>query len=122
MVRTRAPGHPIYGPGKPAGPLGPAEFSQAVPGMNDGAQNIREHMMVHARGEGSMNGVRGDHVGTVDKIEGDRIKLTRGDSPDGRHHWIPLDWVESVDQNTVHLSRDANTVRRDWTSEEGTGR
>ena len=43
------------------------------------ASNIRERMMVHARGEGSMGGSSGVHIGTVDHIEGDMIKLTRND-------------------------------------------
>jgi len=82
--------------------------------MNDQGRSIREHMMVHAKGPGSMGGAKGEHIGTVDRVEGDRIKLTRDDSPDGRHHFVPLEWVESVEGNTVHLSRDAETVRREW--------
>jgi hypothetical protein len=85
--------------------------------MNSNSMNIREHMMVHAKGGGSMDGVAGDHVGTVDKVEGDMIKLTKNDSPDGFHHYIPLAWVERVEENTVHLSRDAESVMREWQSE-----
>jgi hypothetical protein len=80
--------------------------------------DIREHMMVHAKGEGSMNGVSGEHIGTVDHVEGDMIKLTKNDSKDGMHHYIPLSWVASVDGNTVHLSKDAESVMRDWKSED----
>ncbi len=78
---------------------------------------IREHMMVHALGAGSMNGVMGEHIGTVDHVEGDRIKLTKSDSSDGFHHYIPLAWVSSVEGNTVYLARDAADVRREWQSE-----
>lgn len=78
--------------------------------------DIREHMMVHALGAGSMNGVAGEHIGTVDHVEGDRIKLTKNDSPDGFHHYIPITWVSGVEGNTVHLSRDAAAVRREWQS------
>lgn len=80
------------------------------------ATQIREHMMVHAKGSGSMMGVSGTHVGTVDKLEGDQIKLTRNDSPDGQHHYIPLAWVERVDAegNAVMLSVDADEVRQGW--------
>lgn len=46
-----------------------------------------------------------------------RIKLTKSDSPDGFHHYIPLTWVSSVEGNTVHLVRDATAVRREWQSE-----
>ncbi|MCX5516376.1 hypothetical protein C3941_16810 [Kaistia algarum] len=41
---------------------------------------------------------RGNHLGTVARVEGDReIKLMRTDSPHGLHHYIPLDWVQAVD-------------------------
>lgn len=63
---------------------------------------INEHMEVV--------GSDGMHVGTVDHLEGvDRIKLTRDDSRDGRHHFIPTDWVDHVD-NLVHLNRPADEV------------
>ena len=63
-------------------------------------QKIREHMEVV--------GSDGQHVGTVDHLEGqDQIKLTRNDSPDGRHHYIPTDWVDRVD-DTVHLNKPAD--------------
>lgn len=62
-------------------------------------QQIREHMEVV--------GSDGAHVGTVDHLEGaDRIKLTRDDSADGQHHYIPTAWVDRVD-DTVHLDRAA---------------
>src|SRR5690554_1332842 len=40
-------------------------------------------------------GADGVHVGTVDRVEGDRIKLTRDDSGegDGRHHYISMGLV-----------------------------
>ena len=85
---------------------------------SDGVVNVREHMMVHAKGGPSMNGVPGQHIGTVDHVEGDMIKLTKNDSQDGLHHYIPLSWVETVDGNTVHLSKDAESVMRDWKTED----
>jgi hypothetical protein len=48
----------------------------------------------------------GSHLGTVDGVEGDRIKLTRNDSPDGQHHYVTLESVERVDEH-VHLSEGA---------------
>ena len=46
---------------------------------------IREHMEVI--------GADGVHVGTVDKVDGQRIKLTKADSGEGahkgHHHYIP---------------------------------
>ena len=72
------------------------------------ASEIREHMEVRA--------ADGGQVGTVDHMEGEsRIKLTRSDSEDGRHHLIPLDWVDHVDAH-VHLNKGADEVRREWSS------
>lgn len=63
---------------------------------------IREHMEVI--------GSDGAHVGTVDHLEGtDRIKLTKDDSADGEHHFIPTAWVDHVDAH-VHLNRPADQV------------
>jgi hypothetical protein len=54
------------------------------------ASNIREHMEVL--------GPDGSHVGTVDKVEGDRIKLTNNDpAAGGEHHYVGLDQVASAD-------------------------
>ncbi|HEX9954975.1 MAG TPA: DUF2171 domain-containing protein [Allosphingosinicella sp.] len=65
--------------------------------MSD-ASNIRPHMEVRS--------ADGSHLGTVDGVEGDRIKLTRNDSPDGQHHYVTLESVERVDEH-VHLSEGA---------------
>ena len=65
------------------------------------AAQIREHMEVV--------GSDGQHVGTVDKVEGDRIKLTKNDpQAQGQHHYIPLDAVASVEQDEVRLDRTAD--------------
>ena len=67
--------------------------------MNAG-MTIRERMEV-VRSDG-------EHVGTVDRLDGsDRIKLMRNDSADGKHHFIPTDWVDNVDQY-VHLNKPAD--------------
>jgi hypothetical protein len=55
-----------------------------------------EHMQV--------KDVNGDHVGTVDHLEGDMLKLTKSDSPDGQHHMVPLSQVESMDEVAVYLN------------------
>jgi hypothetical protein len=57
---------------------------------------------------------RGLRVGTVDHLEGDRIKLTRDDSPDNMHHFISTTLVASVDQK-VHLSKSRDEVQNQWT-------
>jgi hypothetical protein len=71
--------------------------------------NIPEHANVV--------GADGVHLGTVDHVDGDRIKLTKADSPQGpdgegaKHHFIPLGLVASVDGDTVTLSATAQTAQ-----------
>src|SRR5687767_12757382 len=67
-----------------------------VEGEDVGVEGIRPHMQVIAS--------CGKCVGVVDNIESGAIKLTRKDSPDGQHHFIPKSWVHHVDSH-VHLSK-----------------
>ena len=58
-----------------------------------------------------MLGSDGGHVGTVDHMDDTdtRIKLTKNDpTVGGAHHFIPLAWVERVDEH-VHLSKSPKT-------------
>lgn len=65
------------------------------------ASSIAKHMEVRA--------ADGSHVGTVDGVEGGRIKLTRKDSADGEHHYVDIGSVERVDAH-VHLAAGASTA------------
>ena len=59
----------------------------------------------------------GTRIGKVDHLEGDMIKLAKNDpASGGKHHWVPLDWVEKVDQ-TVHLNKDCDAAVREWRTE-----
>jgi hypothetical protein len=58
---------------------------------------------------------KGKHIGTVDQILGDQIKLTKNDSEDGMHHLIPASMVATVDTK-VHLTKTCDEVRRVWTT------
>ena len=64
---------------------------------------IREHMEVI--------GADGVHLGTVDKVDGDRIKLTKADSGagshEGHHHYISVGLVAEVEGDQVRLSATA---------------
>ncbi|MET0362773.1 MAG: DUF2171 domain-containing protein [Sphingobium sp.] len=59
-------------------------------------------------------GADGVHVGTVDHVDGDRIKLTKKDSGEGshkgHHHYIPGGLVASVEDGTVRLSANADVA------------
>jgi hypothetical protein len=70
-------------------------------------QKIQEHMPVL--------GSDGQRVGIVDRVEGkDRIKLTKNDpKADGMHHYIPMDWVDHVDEH-VHLNKSSHEAMREW--------
>jgi hypothetical protein len=70
------------------------------------ASQIREHMEVV--------GSDGGHVGTVDHLEGQRIKLAKSD-PDagGVHHYLHIDVVASVDDK-VRLNRTTEQAKDEW--------
>jgi len=64
-------------------------------------------------------GSDGSHVGTVDKVRGDRILLTKNDrDADGHHHSIPSSWLRSVEDGKVTLSKTADEAKRQWRDEE----
>ncbi len=63
-------------------------------------------------------GSDGAHVGTVDKVRGDRILLTKSDQDaGGRHHSIPSRWIQSVDDR-VTLRKTADEAHAHWKDEE----
>jgi hypothetical protein len=70
-----------------------------------GFENIREHMEVI--------GADGVHLGTVDRVEGNRIKLIRADSGVGHeqhHHFIPKGLVAEVEGDRVRLTARGDVV------------
>ena len=71
------------------------------------SSDIREHMEVL--------GSDGEHVGTVDHMEGDsQIKLTKNDpAAGGKHHFIALDWVDHVDDH-IHLNKSSKDAMQQW--------
>lgn len=67
---------------------------------------IKPHMAVVCSHDGEF--------ATVDQIEGhSSIKLAKDD--DGQHHYIPLEWVTSVDDR-VHIDRPSGEAMREWTT------
>lgn len=58
-------------------------------------------------------GADGVHVGTVDRVEGERIKLKKSDSSgrhEGHHHYIELGFVAGVEGDKVRLSANADVA------------
>ena len=70
-------------------------------------EQIREHMEVLSSD--------GKHIGTVDHLEGEgQIKLAKKDvSAGGKHHLIPLEWVDHVDRS-VHLKKTSQEAIVGW--------
>lgn len=65
---------------------------------------VREHMEVV--------GADGVHIGTVDKVEGDRIKLTLKDSGshDDHHHYLSSGLVAAVEGDRVRLTANGDAA------------
>jgi hypothetical protein len=67
---------------------------------------IKEHMEVI--------GADGVHVGKVDRVVGDRIKLTKKDSGEGshegHHHFISIGLVADVEGDKVRLSANGDVA------------
>jgi len=63
-------------------------------------------------------GADGQHLGTVDHVDHNRIKLRRNDpGAGGQHHWVPQGMIAEVDGNTVRLTMPAEQARSAWQGE-----
>ena len=79
-------------------------------GQRAALSRVSEHMEVV--------GSDGQHVGTVDKVRGDRIILTRSDvDAEGRHHSFPSRWIDSVDSR-VTIRKTAQEAKAHWHDED----
>ena len=99
----------VSGGGIVEGIIGAA--AKAIEGVTAAAvdtSQIRERMEVI--------GSDGKHVGIVDGVEGDQIKLARNDpSSGGQHHYVPVGQVDAV---VVRLAQTADDARRQWQAEQ----
>ncbi len=77
---------------------------------------IREHMEII--------GADGIHIGTVDRLEGNRIRLSRQDSGQGshkgHHHYVPTALIANIEGEKVRLSANAD-VAMTFEEEAGSG-
>ena len=86
----------------------PLSVTSHIPGRRtrmSGFEDIREHMKVI--------GADGAPIGTVDRVEDNRIKLIRADSGIGHeahHHFIPRGLVAEVEGDTVRLTARGDVV------------
>ncbi|ATR21274.1 Hypothetical protein HVPorG_01714 [Roseomonas mucosa] len=75
------------------------------------ASAIKEHMEII--------GADGGHIGTVDHVIGDRIKLTKSDrGAAGKHHYLPLGLIEDVDGGKARASFKAELAEDFWEAED----
>jgi hypothetical protein len=76
---------------------------------------IREHMEVI--------GADGVHLGTVDKVDGDRIKLIKADSGShsGHHHYVSGGLVADIEGNKVRLSANGDVAVTFEEEQDGSG-
>jgi hypothetical protein len=90
-----------------------AEFGgwrQKRQGQRQSMGRVTEHMEVV--------GSDGQHIGTVDKVRGDRIILAKNDeNAGGMHHSIPCSWIENVDEK-VTVNKTAQEAMSAWRDEE----
>ena len=69
------------------------------------ASQIQEHMEI--------KGSDGQHVGTVDRVEGNRIKLTKSDkAAGGKHQYMDLAAVKEVKDGCLVVSKTADECKR----------
>ena len=94
-------------PPMPRGKPGRGNDELCTDGTNAGIAGIKVHMNVIAS--------CGKKVGVVDEVGGGAIKLTKKDSPDDQHHFIPVGWVERVDSH-VHLNKNSMETEQNWKS------
>jgi hypothetical protein len=66
------------------------------------ASQIKEQMNV--------KGSDGKHIGTVDRVEGNRVRLASG----GMYHYIDLAVVDTIKDGVVCLSKSAEETTRAW--------
>ncbi len=70
---------------------------------------IKEHMEVV--------GTDSKHIGIVDHLDGERIKLTHHDSQaDGKHHFLPVSAIMSIGE-FVTLNMTAAEAESQWVAE-----
>ena len=81
-------------------------------------RETKRQMLGHIREHMEVVGKDGEHVGTVDRVAGDRIILTKSDPESGGvHHSISCSQIDSVEGDKVMLDLDAEKARERWRDE-----
>lgn len=94
-----------------------SKFEQEFGGWREKRQGQRRSMS-RVTEKMEVIGSDGQHIGTVDKVRGDRIILTKNDeNAGGIHHSIPCGWIDSVDDK-VKVNKSAQEAMSAWRDEE----
>ena len=63
-------------------------------------------------------GSDGGHVGTVDALVGQLLKLKKNDpASGGTHHYLDIGFIADIENETVKLLLTADDVKRRWSEE-----
>jgi len=97
-----------------------SKFERDFGTWREGRQKQRQSLG-QVRPHQQVVGSDGQPVGTVDRVQGDRIILTRSDpEAGGRHHSIPCAWIMSVAEQ-VQINKTADEAHAAWRDEEDRG-
>ena len=88
-------------------------FENDFGSWRQGRQQKRQ-MLSQAREHMEVVGSDGETVGKVDRIAGDRVILTKTDSPDGRHHSLPCTMIDKIEDERVILDCTAERAQEQW--------
>ena len=94
-----------------------SRFEQEFGGWRERRQTQRKHL-TRVSEEMEVVGSDGKPLGTVEKVRGDRIILTKSDeSAGGVYQSIPCSWIDSVDDK-VKINKTAEEATGAWRDEE----
>lgn len=93
------------------------KFGNEFHGWRQSRQQQRQHLS-KAREGMDVVGSDGEHVGKVDHVDGDRLKLAKNDrDADGKHHYVPCSWLQTVEGNQVRLNITSEQAKQNWQGE-----
>ena len=94
-----------------------ARFDSEFSAWRDQRNNQRE-MLRQIDEHAEVVGSDGEFVGKVDKIRGERIILTKNDSPDNMHHSLKAKCLDTIEDGKVKLSISSSEAKQQWRDEE----
>lgn len=82
-------------------------------------RGLKRSLLAQVREQMEVVGCDGQRVGTIDKVAGDRLILTKADPESGgRHHSIGCTMIDRIDDNRIMLDCPADEARERWRDED----